>query len=88
MKMSEDIKHIRATLDKMDDKQDAMQLVLAKNTVILDEHIRRTDLLEGKVDVVEDTVKGALSVKRFVTWALGIATGLVGLAYGISKLLT
>lgn len=52
-------------LGKISDKQDKMQDVLVRNTAILDEHIRRTNLLEAEVKPIKkhvDIVQGSSKV--------------------------
>jgi hypothetical protein len=54
---------------------------LKANTASLVEHIRRTDLLEQRVDPVEkDVVRG-----RFLITILGAATAVVGAVAGILR---
>ena len=44
-------------LDKLDSRLDEYNDTLVKNTCSLEEHIRRTNILEEKVDLVEEDVR-------------------------------
>lgn len=57
MESNNDMAWLRERLDKLDDKQDKMNEVLIKNTLSLEEHMRRTSLLESEVKRVDGEVK-------------------------------
>lgn len=54
--MSDDIKRVLDKLDKIDSRQDEMALTLLTNTASLNEHMRRTDLLEEEVKTNRDDI--------------------------------
>ena len=47
-------------LDKLDDRMDGIDKTLIEQKGILDEHVRRTDLLEKKIEADVKTVRDAL----------------------------
>jgi chromosome segregation ATPase len=49
---------LHSKLDKLDCRMDQYNETLIRNTASLDEHIRRTDLLEKKVESIEGDVHG------------------------------
>lgn len=51
------MKELKDQLDRMESRLDAIDVTLAKNTVILDEHIRRTEIIEEEMKPVKDHVK-------------------------------
>lgn len=60
-----DEKRIEDKLDKIAEHMAAMNVTLGKQSVILDEHIRRTNLLESKIEPVEkhvQRVEGAIKL--------------------------
>lgn len=67
--MSDDIKYLREKIDEI-------VVTLAKNTVILDEHVRRTNLLEAKVDTLEADLYTRTGMVKTVA-AIGAAIGTV-----------
>lgn len=84
--MKDEINKIQATLEKVRDSQVETQTTLAVNTALLDTHIKRTELLEGRVDKAEVHIIGAVQSRRALTYILGIAATLAGLAVAISRL--
>lgn len=73
---------IDATLEKLDSRLDNVDVTLAKQHVSLEEHMRRSDLLEEKMKPVEAHVAMVNGVFKF----LGIASLIVGLIAGIKSL--
>jgi hypothetical protein len=61
-------------IDKMDKRFDDYNETLVRNTVSLEEHIKRTNLLENKVGAVEDEIlllkkrHKSSAFSRFFTW--------------------
>lgn len=67
-------------LDDMDDKINNIDKTLVRNTASLEEHIRRTELLEGAMKPVQEHVsmmKGAAKLIGYVSVIVGIAVALV-----------
>lgn len=87
--MSEIDKMIIEKLEKLDSRIDNIDITLAKQSVILENqhaslevHIKRTDLLEAKLEPVEkhvDMVAGALKLIGLIGAMIGIITGLLKL---------
>jgi hypothetical protein len=51
---------VNVKLDKCDERLDKVDITLAKQQVILDEHVKRTNLLEEKVDADRKETAAAL----------------------------
>ena len=81
--MADDIKRLEAKLDKIADIQLDQAKLLERNTVTLEEHVRRTNILESKLEPVEKHVTMVNGVFK----ALGIVATLVGIAGGMAKLM-
>jgi len=82
-----DLKIVLDKLDKIDNKQSDMNETLIRNTVSLEEHVRRSDLAEknhnllvSRVDVTEsfqDKLKGSWKVILCLSTILGIALAIM-----------
>jgi chromosome segregation ATPase len=77
-------------LDQLDERLHSIDVTLAKQEVNLQEHMRRTELLEAEVndvrasiEPVQDHVKIVNGILKFI----GFLALLVGLATGLLKLL-
>ena len=79
--MSQDqITRLENKIDIIADKIASIDTTLAKQSIILDEHVRRTNLLEGKVDPIEKHVhmiQGALKLIGMVAIFIGILEALM-----------
>lgn len=76
----DNVKRIEDKIDKVLDKQNSMDITLAKQSVILEEHVKRTNLLEAKIVPIEKhvaMVHGALKFLGFVALFVGIIEGLL-----------
>lgn len=76
------MKRVLDKLDKIDEKQGDMGKVLARNTATLEEHVRRTNILEDKVDRVEscvDKIKGSWKLIMVISTVVGIAATIYNL---------
>lgn len=75
--MQDDLsKLIISKLDKLDDRLDCVDKTLIKQESNLDEHMRRTDLLEKKVDPIEahvHQIKGMLKFLGFLSSLIAVA---------------
>lgn len=88
-------------LDKLDDRMDGMASTLVKQQASLDEHIKRSDLLEKKIDLETRAIKEDLPKEvenqirlqrnKFLISAakiLGVIAGLGGGGFGLKELFT
>lgn len=71
--------HMDQKLDRMEEKQSEQAVVLAKNTLTLEEHVKRTNILEAEVKPIKSHV-------QMVNWAAKIGLILVGLAETLHQL--
>lgn len=89
--MSQDpLDRIEGKLDKLDERQDRMELTLQHQTDQLGEHMRRTDLLETEQEAIRADMKPLTNA--VVAWAvagkvISVAGVLVAVAAGVVKLL-
>ena len=74
-----DDKRLELKLDQIVHCQNEMQITLAKQQVILDEHIKRSNMLETQMDSVMEHVNGL----KGVTKALKILAFLAAIAESI-----
>lgn len=80
------LEDVKDTVDKTQEDVSQMKLNIARNTDSLDWHIKRTDLLESHVKMIENR----LSISYLLKLSLSAATGLgaiAGAIYSIIKLL-
>lgn len=89
---------VAAHLGKVDDRLDRIDTTAATNTAVLEEHVRRTNLLEEKIELDKKDIEGKLEpikahvnqVKIFMKIA-GLVVGggsiLGGAGVGIKKLI-
>lgn len=64
-----DLDRLEEKIDKVVEKTSSIDVTLAKQSVILDEHVRRTNLLEKKLEPIEKHVilmKGLMKIVGFV----------------------
>lgn len=74
-------------LEKISDDITDIKVTLAKQHVSLEEHVRRTDLLETKVGILQDEVSKARSVKEFILFLAKISPLVGAILIGIKKFL-
>lgn len=77
-----DERRIEDKIDKIIEKVNTIDVTLAKQQVTLDEHVRRTNLLEEKMEPVEKHVTIVNGCLKIIA-ALGT---IIGLIHGILKL--
>lgn len=70
-------------LDKLSEKITSIDVTLAKQSVILEEHVKRTNLLEAKIEPIEKHVAMVHGVLKF----MGIIGVFVGLIEGLLKIM-
>lgn len=76
------MKNLEDKIDSISEKITNIDVTLAKQSVVLEEHIRRTNLLEEKLAPVEKhvhMVNGALKAIGFIAIALGVVEGILKL---------
>lgn len=89
---------VNVKLDKCDERLDKVDVTLGKQQVILDEHVRRTNLIEEKIDADKKDVDAKLEpiknhvsqVKLFMKiagYVLGGGAALGGAGMGIKELI-
>ena len=74
------IKQVRKISEDSDKRLDKIDVTLASQHVILDEHIKRTELLEQKMEHVDrhvNMVNGALKLIGFVGIVVALIEGLL-----------
>lgn len=72
-------KAILEEIKKLDSRLDSIDITLAKQHVSLDEHIRRTELLENKVDPIEKHVVFVNAAFKILSAVGAIILGLAAL---------
>lgn len=74
-----DANKIYETLEKVQEDVTEIKIIMARNTASLEEHVRRTNLLESKVGHVEDHVVFVQRLTKLVPWSLGIVVSLLAI---------
>jgi hypothetical protein len=69
------LSRIDGKIDKLDERMDGMSNVLVKQQGILDEHIRRTELLEAKIE--SDTSEKKEQNHKMLMFFLKLSGGLI-----------
>lgn len=78
--MSEKIDKVIDKLDKMDERLDRIDVTTAKQGVVLEEHVKRTNALEAKIDVHETKVEKELApIRKHIALVKAIGLILAGL---------
>lgn len=73
-------------LDLKKEQGEIKQLTL-ENSVVLKEHMRRTEVAEKRLDLVENNVMFVTSLGKLIAWTIGIVGGIVGIVYSIIQIL-
>lgn len=74
--------------DKIDEIKDGMksiEIVQVKQNSALEEHIRRTEIAENRLDVIESEVKPILEGLSFLKIIAKVGASIASLAYGALK---
>lgn len=93
----DDLKYDRleTKIDKLDDRLDNINLILVKNTDLLDIHIKRTDALEEYVkeevvkrdlDPIKAHVNDVKAAMRVLKWIGGAVVAILGLLLTLKQL--
>ena len=80
------LEDIKDSVDRLEGSVDELILQVAKNTQDLEYHIRRTDLSEQRIKIIEDR----LSISYLLKLTLSVATGMgaiAGAMYSIIKVI-
>lgn len=77
--VDEKLDHIGETLNEI-------AVTLAVNTAHLEEHMRRTELLEKNFEPVEDHVKFVNKFMKTVAWLIGLAAATLGVWLSLKSL--
>lgn len=79
---------ILTKVDRLDTRQDEMDRTLVRNTVSLEEHVKRTNLLEAKIEPIEAHVIFMQNGAKWTAKIVAATSGLVGLVAGVYKLIS
>jgi len=60
-------------LDKLDSHLERIDITLAKQSVVLEDHVKRTTLLEARVIPIEDHVKFLRNLGKFIVYLSSIS---------------
>ena len=74
------LEQIETKIDKLDNRLDSIDITLAKQHVVLEEHIKRTEILEKDVAPIKThvaKVEGALKLVGILSLIAGILEGAV-----------
>lgn len=77
----EDIAFIRDDIKSITSDMTEMRVWLAKNTESLEHHIKRTDLLQGKVEMMDEHVNFIKNLTKIIAIAGTVSTTLISLFF-------
>ena len=90
MSNSDDVKEARqrlyAQIDRVENKVDNIDVTMARNTTLLEEHIRRTNILEDELKPIKEhvaNVRGGLAWLKTIGLVSGSITALMGVAAAV-----
>lgn len=84
--MSKDeFERILNKLDKIDSRQDDQAITLARLTVSVEEHVKRTNLLENELSPIKKHVDFVGSAAKVATMLVGFLVGLKSLGFVIFR---
>lgn len=81
---------IEAKIDRMSEHDGRVDVTLTKQAGQLEHHIKRTDLLEARVEQVAGEVlpvKDALARAKGIAWFVGLVVAVVGFGLTVKQLL-
>lgn len=84
--MTTDLERIETKLDRVSDTLSGQAVTLARNTVSLEDHVRRTNLLEARVEpltVAHQRWVGAGKAFAVVGAVIGVLSSLVAVTEGV-----
>ena len=71
--MDDHFKRLESKIDKIDDRLGSIDRTLAANTVSLVEHVRRTNILESKLEPIETHVAMIQGIVKFIAILAAVA---------------
>lgn len=71
----ETLKRIEIKVDKLDARLDSMTVIQTRQEMNLKEHMKRSDLLEKKLEPVETHVMKVTWAVKGILWAAGVIGG-------------
>lgn len=77
---------IEQKIDKIDERMDNIALTLARNTESLEIHIKRTNLLESKVEIIDKHVIMVNAIVKTGGLILGAMATLAGIVISLYKI--
>lgn len=77
-------------LDRLDSRLDNVERIMERNTASLQEHMKRSDLLEAYVQKEMEPIKAHVALvamgSRGVFWFCGVVAGIAGFIYILKDL--
>lgn len=70
--MSDNNDRLYQKLDNIDQRLDNVDVTMARNTVLLDEHIKRTNLLEAEIKPIKRHMDMVNLLAKLMSGALGL----------------
>lgn len=80
-----DPKHIYQELKELRETAQQIEIILAKNTQSLSEHMRRTEILEKKMDSVDSDILKLRGFASYGGWLLGICATILTVLSKLGK---
>lgn len=77
--MEKQIVYIQTKVDKIDDRLDNIDKTLVVNTRLLDDHIKRTNILENEMSSVSQHVITVQLAGKIAMWVLGVIGSAIGM---------
>ena len=78
---------VKESCDKIQEDMGSMKLNIARNSDSLDHHIRRTDLLEKHLKIIEDRLTVSYLLKLSMSAAIGLGS-IASAIYAVIKVLS
>jgi predicted nucleic acid-binding Zn-ribbon protein len=82
------VQKIDGKLDRLDGRLDSVDVTLAKQQVTLDEHVRRTNLLETQVKPLEHHITQMRTAFKVLAYVGSAGIALAGLMLTLKELLS
>lgn len=90
-RISNEIDKVNNKLDQIIDKQYSIDKTLVKQEASLSEHIRRTDLLEKKIEMTDNDLRPVIrhvNGMKFLGKSLVVLSLIIGIILGMVKLIS
>lgn len=75
----DDIRELKSDVKEIKTSQTETNVQLTRYNTLLDEHIKRTQLLEMKVEPIENHVLTMHQIAKVLVWIVGVALALLGI---------